>query len=146
MSEKIEELKKQEIEDIITNNENNEVMELEQLILQGAESRIPIMIDYPVFVEDHVEYKPVSAFIKPLTNTQSNKAYAMGIANKKSTPNIELVKIGLYDKNMEHLKPELVEKMPSGIIDAICKQLMDISGIKIDEDAQYNLVRKLMDF
>ena len=145
MTDKIEELKKQEIDDIL-NTENKEVLELEQLIIQGSESRIPIVIDYPVFVEDHVEYKPVSAFIKPLTNNESNKAYGIGIASKTSTPNIELVKMGLYNKDMEHLKPSLVEKMPSGIIDAICKQIMDISGIKIDEDAQYNLVRKLMDF
>lgn len=142
MAKNIEELKQEEIEQI----QNEDVMELEQLIIQGSEATIPIVIDYPIFKGDHVEYVEVGAFIKPLTNKQSTIAYAKGIRSASSTPNIELVKIALYDKNMEHLKPELVEKMPSGIIDAITKQVMDVSGIKIDKDEQADLVRRLMDF
>lgn len=138
----IKELQKQEIKQL----ENEEAIELEQLILQGANANIPIEINFPVYKDDHVEYVQVGAFIKPLTNKESTLAYARGLKSKTSTPNTELVKIGLYDKNMNHLKPELVEKMPSGIIDAITKQIMDVSGIKIDKDEQADLVRRLMDF
>ena len=139
----IEELKKQEIEEL---THDNEAMDLETLILQGSETTVPIIIDYPVYVKDHVEYKQVSAFIKPITNIQANKAYQQGLQNHNTTPDIEMVKQALYTKNHEPIKPELVEKMPSGVITAIVKQIMDVSGIKINKEETEKLVRRLMDF
>ena len=149
MSDKtIEELRKEEIQQINNNNNNEELdaNELEKLILQGSQAEIPIIINYPIYNGEEVTYKELTAFIKPLTNTDANNAYQKGARLRNSTPNIELVKIGLYDKNMKHLKPELVEKMPSGVIDAVCKQLMDVSGIKVDKEQQLELARRMMDF
>lgn len=140
----IGELEQQEIEELTIDNE--EVLELEELIIQGSKATIPIIIDYPVYNGEKVEYQPVSAFIKPLTNNKVTEAYRKGMKNKTTTPNIEIVKMGLYNKNMELFKPELIEKMAGGIVNSISKQIMEVSGIQINQEDATELVRRLMDF
>lgn len=125
---------------------NEDALELEELIIQGTKATIPIIINYPVYNGETIEYKPVSAFIKPITSPQYNNAYRKGLSNKNTSPQIEITKIGLYNKNMEHFKPELVEQMAGGVVGLIATQIMDVSGIKINNDEAVELVKKVMDF
>jgi len=135
-------LQEQEIEEL-----ENEEYDFETLILQGAETTVPIMVNYPIYNGEEIEYVPLTAIIKPITNVDANNAYSKGLANSnKTTANIEIVKKGLFTKDMKPFKPELVEKMPTGVVDEICKQIMKISGISQNKEENMELVKKLMGF
>lgn len=123
--------------------ENENVIDLEELIVQGADARVPIIIDYPM--ADGTT-KKVTAKIRPLTNIEAGNVTRVGLQNKNTTPFVEILKKTLYTKNDDEFPVELIEKMPSGVVEAIGKEVMKISGIKTNEEDNVKIAKELMGF
>lgn len=111
---------------------------LESLIIDGAESRIPITIEY--------NGKEFGAFIRPLTNREWNEATMIGIRSEYTTSEIELCKLGLYNKEGEHFPNEVIEKLPGGIVNTISRQIADISGVELNSKENTKILKEFMGF
>lgn len=140
-----EKLQEAEIEKLMQ-DDDKEIYDLEQLILNGTDARIFIEIQYPNIADGKIEYVPVVAMIRPLQNKEVHTAQQIGISSKYTTANIEVVKKGLYTKDGDQFPARLVEKMPSGVTDAICNEILKASGVNIDTDENIALARKVMGF
>ena len=141
----VEQLKEQEIEKIMQ-DENKEIYDFEQLILNGKDARILIEVQYPNLKDGKIEFVPVCAMIRPLDNKEVHTAQQIGVGSKYTTANIEIVKRGLYTKEGDKFPATLVEKMPSGVIDAICNEILKASGVNIGTEENIALARKVMGF
>lgn len=128
-------LQEKEIE-LLTKEE--EIFDLESLITDGIEAKVPIEIKYGE--------KTFGALIKPLTSTEWNNATRINLKNPKTTADIELVKKGLYNLNGEKYPPETIEKLPAGIILEIMKQIAKISGIELNTKENKEIAKELMGF
>ena len=135
----IEELEKQELENL---TEEEELVDLESLIREGADAKIAIVFDYPR--EDKVV--KTTALLKPLTNSEVNNARRVASKVSDTTFEIELLKRGLYHKNGDLFNPELIGEMYAGVVAGLVEKLMEISGVKADKKEQMEFAKELMGF
>ena len=131
----ISELQAKEMEDL---NQDYELFDLESLITDGVNAKVPVEIQY--------NGKTFGAILKPLTNYEWNNALRKGSRNNKTTSEIELLKLGLFTKDDKEFSPDLVEKLPAGVITELSKELARISGIHIDSEQNIRIVKEMMGF
>lgn len=122
--------KDKKAEELIKLSEEEEVFNLESLITDGADARIPIEIDFPT----KNGKKKAAAMIRPLTNVEWNNALRIARKNFTTTNEIELLKMALYTKEGEPFPKELVEKLPNGVVMKLVQTLGEISGIEVTEE------------
>lgn len=122
--------KDKKAEELIKLSEEEEIFNLESLITDGADARIPIEIDFPT----KNGKKKAAAMIRPLTNVEWNNALRIARKNFKTTNEIELLKMALYTKEGEPFPKELVEKLPNGVVMKLVQTLGEISGIEVTEE------------
>lgn len=134
----INKLQEEEIENL---SQEEELYDLETLILDGVDAKIPIIIDFPT--KDGI--KKVGAMIKPLTAVEWNNAVRLSQKIKDSTSELEIVKLGLFDKNGEPFNYDLLLKMPNGVVKDIFYQIADISGVKFTEQ-EIGILENIMGF
>lgn len=115
-----------------------EVFELEQLITNGIEEKIPIEIEY--------KNQKFGAMIRPLTSVEWNNATQRGQNRQETNTEIELLKIGLFNKDGSRFPEKLISKLPAGVSSTIMKELARISGVNFDSEENIKLVRKIMGF
>ena len=132
----IDELKNKELEQLT--DKEIEVLELEQLITNGIDEKVPIEITY--------KGKEFGAMIRPLTSVEWNDATVIGNGNPNTNTEIELLKISLYNKDGTEFPKELISKLPAGVTSSIMKEVARISGVNIDSEENIKLVRKIMGF
>ena len=123
-------------------SEEEELFDLETLILDGVDSKIPIIIDFPTTTG----YKKVAAMVKPLTSPQWDSAVKLSRKIRDSTAEIEVLKLGLLDKNGEPFSYDLILKMPNGVVQEIFKKIADVSGVKLTLDGNEEIIDRLMGF
>lgn len=138
----IEDKKKAEIEMLKQDNDTNNIINLEDLILEGANTKIPITFDYPLPTG---EIQKVGAMIRPLTATEWNTCSMKAIKQEK-TMAVEVVKIGLMGNDGTPIKAELIEKMNVGVINGLFNKISEISGIQEDEEEQAKMIKEIMGF
>jgi hypothetical protein len=120
---------------------DEEVFDLEALITDGANAKIPITITYP---KDGKTVK-AAAMIRPLTNVEWNNCVRLQRKPGDKTSNeVELVKKALYTKTGEPFPPQLVDKLPNGVVMELVKQISIISGVDYDE--QIRLTAQMLGF
>lgn len=122
--------KDKKTEELIKLAEEEEIFNLESLITDGADARIPIEINFPT----KEGTKKAAAMIRPLTNVEWNNATRIARKNFTTTNEIELLKMALYTKDGEPFPKELVEKIPNGVIVKLVQKLSEISGVEITEE------------
>lgn len=122
--------KDKKAEELIKLSEEEEIFNLESLITDGADARIPIEIDFPT----KNGKKKAAAMIRPLTNVEWNNALRISRKNFTTTNEIELLKMALYTKEGEPFPKELVEKLPNGVVMKLVQTLGEISGIEVTEE------------
>ena len=122
--------KDKKAEELIKLSEEEEIFNLESLITDGADARIPIEIDFPT----KNGKKKAAAMIRPLTNVEWNNALRIARKNFKTTNEIELLKMALYTKEGEPFPKELVEKLPNGVVMKLVQTSGEISGIEVTEE------------
>lgn len=130
------ELKQQEMEELSV--EEIEVADLETLIVDGANTKVPIEITY--------NNQRFGVMIRPLTNVEWNTAIQKSMQNKTTTNEVELLKIGLYKKDGTPFPKELIHKLPAGISSELMKKIAEISGVKINTKENMEMVKEMMGF
>ncbi len=128
-------LQEQEIEML---QENKEILDLESLIVDGVNAKVPVEVEY--------QGKTYGAVLKPLTNVEWNNASRKAIKNNKTTSEIELLKKGLFTKNDEEFPAEILIKLPQGVVGELAKELARISGVNLTSEENQKLMRELMGF
>ena len=129
-------LKQREIESL--SSEEMEILDLEKLITDGVNAKIPMEITY--------NNKKFGVLLRPLTNIEWNNAIQTSIQNKKTTNEVELLKLGLYKIDGNPFPKELISKLPAGISSELMKKLAEISGIQINSEENIKMAKQLMGF
>ena len=130
------EFKQREIETLSA--ENKELMDLEKLITDGVNTKIPMEITY--------NNKKFGVLLRPLTNLEWNNAIQTSLHNKNTNNEVELLKLGLYKIDGSKFPNELIPKLPAGISSELMKKLAEISGIKINSKENIKMAKQLMGF
>lgn len=129
----------------MANKENKtkeqELFDLETLILEGAETRIPITFDFPT----QNGIVQTSAIIRPVSNRDWNNALSKA-KNNLANFTVLILQKGLLSSSGEQLSEGLLGKIPQGVADELVRQIQDLSGIKQNQEEQYKLTKELMGF
>ena len=106
--------------------QDDELFDLETLITEGVDARVPIEIEFP-------NGKKAQALIKPISTGEFQTIYTRDTSNLL----VNVLGAGLMNKNGEPLPRNLIEAMPIGLPAKITQQIFEISGIETDpEDAE----------
>ena len=144
----VDELKQKELENIKNqdNTVDEEVYDLESLILDGIDKRVPIKIVYPS--TDGQPPKSTTAQIRPVTSVEWNNAMNIGFDknNKDTNADIEILKVALYNKEGEPFDKTAIKYMPTGVASEISRKIGEISGIRVSQEDQMMVVSKMMGF
>ena len=123
----------------------DDVFDLEALITDGADARVPIRITFPKQEPDGtIRMVQAGAMIRPLTNVEWNNATRKKKNNNSTTDEVELLKKALYTMKGEQMPPEIVEKIPNGVTIELVKEVARISGVDIE--ANLKLAREMVGF
>ena len=107
-------------------NKEEEYFDLETLITEGVDSKVPIEIEFP-------NGKKAQALIKPISTGEFQSIYKGNAAELL----VNVLSHNLMNKNGEALSPALIEAMPVGLPAKIVEQIFKISGIENNpEDAE----------
>lgn len=138
----VDKLKKDEL---IALSDEEEIFDLESLITDGADAKIPIVLKYP----KNGKTVKAGALIRPLTNVEWNNATRIsrsGNNASKTTNEVELVKQALYTRKGEPFPPKLVEDMPNGVVMELVNQIAVISGVELNSEENIRLAKEIMGF
>ncbi|MBQ2652648.1 MAG: hypothetical protein IJF83_03765 [Methanobrevibacter sp.] len=132
----LDEEKQKEMEHL---SQETEVYDLESLIVDGDEAKVPISFIYPN------TNKTVGAMIRPVNTKEYNhvlkKSERFGLLFL-----VEMLKIALYKMDGTKFPEESIGKLPAGVCAEIVEKINDISGIKSNEADLDRLNENLMGF
>ena len=112
--------------DELTIKQDEELFDLETLITEGVEARVPILLEFP-------NGKKAEALIRPISTGEFQTIYARDASNLL----VNVLEAGLMNKAGEPLQRSLIEAMPLGLPVKITQQIFEISGIETNaEDAE----------
>ena len=115
-----------ELEIAETNNDTNEFFDLETLITEGVDARVPIEVEFP-------NGKKAQALIKPISTGEFQSIYNGNAAELL----INVLSHSLMTKEGKSLSPTLIGAMPVGLPAKIVEKIFEISGIETNpEDAE----------
>lgn len=118
--------------------EDEEIFDLESLITDGVDAKVPISIE--------INGKKYGAMIKPLNNIQWNNATRKALNNYSTTNEIEIVKQALYNKNGDEFPEDVIDKFPTGVVVQIFREIAKISGVELNSEENVKLMKELMGF
>ena len=113
-------------------NSEEQIYDIEQLITEGIDARVPIEIDFP-------NGKKAAAMIRPLSTSEFKTIYSGDASNIL----VSILEKGLMNKNGEALSHDLIEAMPIGLPAGIIKQIFEISGVETNEEDTNELINNL---
>ena len=125
---------------------DDDVFDLERLIVDGADARIPVEVDYPVYHNGELVYRKYGAMIRPIRSSELNNATQIGLSDDTTDVNTEIVKKGLCCKDGTPFDPDVVEKLPAGVINKLTEKICEVSGIQQDKEKNAELIREMMGF
>ena len=131
-------IKKLQEEELASLSTDNEVLDLESLITDGANAKVPVEVTY--------KGKSYGAILKPLTSPEWNNATRIGLGSTNSSAELELLKLGLYTKNDKKFPVQVIEELPAGVIMELSKELARISGISINIEDNMKLAKDMLGF
>lgn len=114
------------------NTETQELFDLETLITEGIDARVPIEIEFP-------NGKKAAAMIRPLNANEFKTIYDGDASNIL----ISILEKSLMNKNGDALPRSLIEAMPIGLPAKIIKQIFEISGVETTEEDTNELINNL---
>ena len=110
------------VKELEINKEKN-LVNLEQAITQGGDALIPFEFEYPntdLIVE--VGLKPLT--LGSLPNT--------GRLNEEEVAEL-LVKKSMFNMDGSEINPEIISKIPIGVLNKISDRISEISGFNLDD-------------
>jgi len=132
MVKKAEELKEEIIDD---------VQNLESLITEGINAKIPLQVKLPNGTKGNV-------LIAPITNGVFNRLVKQSRQNNRSL-DLLVAEKGTFTLNEEKFPNDKLEMLPAGVVSDIAREIGKISGItkKEDEDKDKDkMMDKLLGF
>lgn len=121
---------------------DDEVFDLETLITDGADAKIPITIKFPTSEGKVVK---AAAMIRPLTSIEWNNCVKLNRSkNDKSNNEVDLLEKALYTKDGKQFPKDLIKKIPAGVVLEIVNEISRISGI--DTEQNIKLAKEMMGF
>lgn len=115
-----------ELEIAETNNNTDEFFDLETLITEGVNARVPIEVEFP-------DGKKAQALIKPISTGEFKSIYNGNAAEIL----VNVLSHSLMTMEGKSLSPTLIEAMPVGLPAKIVEKIFEISGIKTNpKDAE----------
>ena len=141
----VDELKQNEVNELtnVDTDFDDEIYDLESLILDGTDTRVPVIITYPK--EDGTLVK-ASAKIRPVTNAEWNYAIKAGMKNDKFSSELEVVTNCLYTKDEKPFPRKLISSLPSGVVTELANEIVRISGINVKQEDGLKMAKELMGF
>lgn len=136
----VDKLKKEELKQL------DEVFDLETLITDGANSIVPLVIDFPVYQDDKLLVKKYAVNIKPIKAYDLDNATRIGFKNPDTSFNAEIVKRGLCTTDGETISPKTIDLLPAGVVAELADKICEISGIKQNKQDSKELVKEMMGF
>lgn len=118
-------------------NAEEEYFDLETLITEGAEARVPIVIEFP-------NGKKAKALIKPVL-AEDLKIIGFNFDNPFAIMT-EILKIALLNSNGEPLPDKLIDGLPAGLPVKIAGEIFEISGIETNPEDAEQLKEDLQSF
>lgn len=109
-----------------------ELFDLETLITEGVDARVPIEIEFP-------DGRKAAAQIRPISTAEFQTIYNGDTSNIL----VNILETSLMNKKGEPLPRNLIEAMPIGLPTKLVQQIFDISGIEVDEEENKKLAREL---
>ena len=107
-------------------NTEEEYFDLEELITEGTDAKVPIIIEFP-------DGKKAQATIRPISTGEFSTIYN----GNASELLVNVLTNALMNKNGDPLPPSLIKAMPVGVPTKIVEQIFKISGIETNpEDAE----------
>lgn len=113
-------------------NKEEELFDLETLITEGVDARVPITIEFP-------DGRKAQAQIRPISTGEFQTVYN----GNASELLVNVLKTGLMNKNGEPLPVNLIKAMPVGLPAKITQQIFEISGIETDNEDLQEAGKKL---
>ena len=137
----VDKLREEEIE-TLSKNTDDEVMELDQILTEGVNAKIPFSFTYPN------TDKKVGVMVRPLSSNEYTTAMKK---SKQFNSNFltEILKIGLYRMNGDEFPKEQVDELPAGVVVMISNEISRISGVDLAESVevnQQNMIEDMMGF
>ena len=121
-----------ELEIAETNNNTDEFFDLESLITEGVDAKVPIEIEFP-------NGKKAQALIKPISTGEFQSIYN-GDASELV---VNVLSNALMNKKGEPLDPMLIKAMPIGLPAKIVEKIFEISGIETNPEDSEKLKEEL---
>ena len=103
--------------------QTEELFDLETLITEGIDSRVPIEIEFP-------NGKKAAALIRPISTAEFQTIYG----GQPAEILVKVLELGLLNKNGEPVPRNLIEAMPMGLPNTIFEQICSISGLTLDKE------------
>ena len=113
-------------------NQEEEIFDLETLITEGVDARVPIEIEFP-------NGKKAQALIRPISTGEFQTIYNRDTSELL----VNVLKVGLMNAKGEPLPVNLIEAMPVGLPAQITQQIFEISGIETDDEKLQETVKQL---
>ena len=108
-------------------NKEDKYFDLETLITEGTDAKVPIVIEFP-------NGKKSKALIKPIL-AQDLRTISFNFDDPFDMI-IEILKIALFNSRGELLSEKLIESLPGGLPIQIGQEIFNISGINYDGSPQ----------
>ena len=137
----VDKLREEEIE-TLSKNTDDEVMELDQILTEGVNAKIPFSFTYPN------TDKKVGVMVRPLSSNEYTTAMKKS-KQFKSNFLTEILKIGLYRMNGDEFPKEQIDELPAGVVVMISNEISRISGVDLAESVevnQRNMIEDMMGF
>lgn len=104
-------------------NQTQNIVTLEQAILEGGDALIPFEFEYPN--TDLI----VEVGLKPLT---LSSVLNMGKLTEREASEL-IVKQSMFNMDGSEINPELISKIPIGVLKKISDRISEISGFNLDD-------------
>lgn len=123
----IDKLREEELKQLNADVTQEEV-NLEDLLVFGDDTKIPITITFPH--PDGVTTSKAKALIKQLTLKELDTSKIM-----KNNPeaNLYLLETALFKANGDRYAREELEKLPLGVVNTLASKILEVSGIDIEQ-------------
>ena len=118
-------------------NNDEEFFDLEALITEGTDAKVPITIEFP-------NGKKAKALIRPVL-AEDLKIIGFNFDNPFAVMT-EILKIALLNSNGEPLPEKLVDGLPAGLPIKISQEIFKISGIETNPEDTGQLKEDLESF
>lgn len=115
-----------------------EELDLESLIRDGINTKVPIIVTLP-------DGRKGKALIRPLTSTEWSNCVKKFLKFKEGLE-FEICKKGLLTTNEEPFPKEALEQLPAGTVIEIFMEIKKITGIQDDKEAEEKFTKQIFDF